>query len=198
LLSPTRRSLIEVTKTESGEITELIQQLAADEPTALERAYQFYGARCNAIAYRILQDDDSARDAVQEAFLSLWRHRHGLVIRTGGLAPWLTVVTRNAALGILRSATSRAQRESRAHELSPSQTAGDPAELVTARNVAGMLQSALRKLPAEQQSVVELAYFKYLTMSQIAERTATPLGTVKRRAQLALRQLGKLLNESTS
>ena len=118
MLLPTRRSLIEVTETESGEISELIQQLAADEPTALERAYQLYGARCNAIAYRILQDDDSARDALQEAFLSLWRHRHGLVIRTGGLAPWLTVVTRNAALGILRSATSRAQRESRAQELS--------------------------------------------------------------------------------
>lgn len=189
---------IEVKETEPEEIAELIKELAADEPSALERAYQLYGARCNAIAYRILLDDDSARDAVQEAFLSLWRHRHGLVVRTGGLVPWLTVVTRNAALGILRSATSRAQRESRAQKLSPDQTAADPAEVVTARNVSGILHDALGKLPAEQQSVVELAYFKYLTMAQIAERTATPVGTVKRRAQLALRHLGKLINESAS
>lgn len=187
-----------MTETALDEAADLVRRLAADEPAALERAYELYGARCNAVAYRILHDDESARDAVQEAFLSLWRHRHGLVVRTGGVLPWLTIVTRNAAIGILRSETSRLQRESRAEALPPERPGKDPADVVSARGDAERLRSALLALPEEQQSVVELAYFRYLTMSEIAERTATPLGTVKRRAQLALRQLGKLMNESTA
>lgn len=176
------------------EAADLVRRLGADEPAALERAHALYAARCNAIAYRILRDDAAAQDAVQEAFLSLWRHRHGLVVRTGGLLPWLSVVTRNAAIGILRSDSWRARREEKFNNASAG-TEPDPLERAAASSDAARLHSALRTLPPEQKNVVELAYFRYLTMAQIAERTATPVGTVKRRAQLALRHLSRLLAE---
>lgn len=181
----------------SAEGSDLVRRLSADEPAALEQAYELFGGRCNAVASRVLRNDEAARDAVQEAFLSLWRHRHGLVVRTGGLWPWLSVVTRNAAIGILRSEAWRARREERFEEDRPT-VATDPLELATAHGEATRLRSALRSLPPEQQSVLELAYFRFLTMAQIAERTATPVGTVKRRAQLALRQLSRLLNEGAT
>jgi DNA-directed RNA polymerase specialized sigma24 family protein len=55
---------------------------------------------------------------------------------------------------------------------------------------------ALQALPPEQRSVVELAYFEGLSQSEIAERTGTPLGTVKTRARLALTKLAQLLEGS--
>jgi RNA polymerase sigma-70 factor (ECF subfamily) len=54
-----------------------------------------------------------------------------------------------------------------------------------ARDVA----AALGSLPAEQREVIELAYFGGLSQTEIADRTSTPLGTVKTRARLALEKL---------
>jgi RNA polymerase sigma factor (sigma-70 family) len=185
-----------VTESSGDETRDLIERLVADDPAALELVYALYGARCNAVAYRVLQNEDSARDAVQEALLSLWRHRHGLVVRTAGLLPWLTVVSRNAAIGILRSEGSRIQREARVLTPVRDHASADPVNVVSARNDANEVRFALQQLPLEQQQVVELAYFKYLTMAQIAEQTATPVGTVKRRVQLALRRLARIMTEA--
>jgi RNA polymerase sigma factor (sigma-70 family) len=179
--------------------SELVRRLVDGDPSALEDAFREHAARCNAIAFRVLGDDQYARDAVQEAFLSLWRHRHGLVVRSAGIGPWLTVVTRNAALTILRSARARSRREERAvPEETMTIITSDPAEIVSANVDAHDVRGAIASLPAEQQAVIKLAYFRFLTMAQIAERTETPLGTVKRRAQLALRTLGRILSEQRS
>src|ERR1700736_6193981 len=99
-----------------ADATDLVTRLVSGDPTALEDAYREHAPRCNAIAYRILRNDDQSRDVVQETFLSLWRHREGLVVRTAGISPWLTVVTRTAALAILRSAGTRSRREERAYK----------------------------------------------------------------------------------
>src|ERR1700730_10614539 len=167
-----------------ADASELVTRLVQDDPTALEDVYTQHAARCNAIAFGILGDDDQSRDVVQEAFLTLWRHRHGLVIRTAGIGPWLTVVTRNAALAVVRSAGARSRREERAEKGKVVAAAPDPADLVSASADASDVRSAIASLSSEQRTVVELAYFRFKTMSEIAETTDTPLGTVKRRAQL--------------
>ncbi len=177
--------------------TELVRRLVAGDPAALEDAYKQYAPRCNAVAYRILQDDTIAQDAVQEAFFSLWQHRQGLVVRSAGILPWLVVVTRNAALAMVRSGQARTSREERSHS-NEQRIAPDPGSVAEAHADADRLRRALSQLPDELRSIIEMAYFRYHTMAQIAQATETPLGTVKRRAQSALRQLGQLLKETTS
>ena len=131
---------------------------------------------------------------MQEAFFSLWRHREGLVVRAAGIAPWLVVVTRNAAIAMSRSEGARAQRETRAQP-SAGSIASDPADTVASQVDAHDVRAALEALPAEQRSVIIFAYYDAMTMSQIAERMQTPLGTVKRRAQMALQRLARSLGE---
>jgi RNA polymerase sigma-70 factor (ECF subfamily) len=173
--------------------SDLIRRLIAGDPSALEEAYRRYAARCNAIAYRVLQNDGAAQDAVQEAFFSLWRHREGLVVRTAGIRAWLFVVARNAALTMLRSCRARAEREDRAPQPEDAQ---NPAELVDRRADADRVRKAVAGLPDDERSIVEMAYFRFMTMAQIAQATQTPLSTTKRRAQTALRRLGKTLEGS--
>ncbi|MBV8367002.1 MAG: RNA polymerase sigma factor [Candidatus Eremiobacteraeota bacterium] len=173
---------------------DLVQRLSADDATALEEAYRHYAPRCKGVAYRLLRDDVRSEDAVQEAFFALWRHRHGLVVRTGGISPWLYTVTRNAALGIMRAEARRAAREERAQE--PDGVGRDPADEVAARAAAGAVRTALEGLPDEQRTVISQAYFGALTLAQIAQRTGAPLGTVKRRAQLGLAKLARALRPS--
>jgi RNA polymerase sigma-70 factor, ECF subfamily len=174
---------------------DLVQRLGAGEPAALEEAYRSYGPRCKAVAHRVLRDDARAEDAVQEAFLALWRHREGLVVRTGGIGPWLYTVTRNAALAVLRAESRRVAREERARVEEP---AADPFDEVAARGAADSVRQALAGLPLEQRTVLSCAYFGAMTLPQIAERTGAPLGTVKRRAQLGLSRLARALRPQLS
>lgn len=169
---------------------DLASRLASDDRAALEEAYRIYAARCEAIARRTLADHSLAQDAVQEAFLSLWHHRAGLVVRAAGLGPWLVVVTRNAALNILRSGRRRTAREA-AH--APVAVAPDPTDIAVANADAADVRDAIERLPDEQRSVISLAYFGGATLAEVAARTGAPLGTVKRRAQLALARLAKAL-----
>jgi RNA polymerase sigma-70 factor (ECF subfamily) len=171
----------------------LVQRLATGDPSALEEAYHLHAALCRAVAVRILHDDAVAEDAVQEAFATLWRRRDGLVVRTAGVAPWLVVVTRNAALTMLRADTRRRLREEREFVASPPVNAGDPLEAVAAGDAAVGLRTALDDLSAEQRDVIRMAYYERLTLAQVAERTGAPLGTVKRRAQLALQRLARII-----
>ena len=174
---------------------ELVRRLTNGDPTALEDAYGAYAPRCKAVAYRVLRDETQAEDAVQEAFLALWRHRDGLVVRTSGIGPWLFTVTRNAALASLRAQSRRSAREERAAEM---ERIDDPSEMVATRETAQSVRAALAGLPDEQRAVISYAYFGSMTLSQISQRTGAPLGTVKRRAQLGLSKLARTLRPQLS
>jgi RNA polymerase sigma-70 factor (ECF subfamily) len=109
----------------------------------------------------------------------------------------LTVVTRNAALAMARAAQRRAAREATVER----QDHADSTEDVVSRLERGVeaqrLRRAVMELSPEQRDVISQAYFGRRTLAEIAQRTGTPLGTVKRRAQLALAKLAKAL-ESVS
>ena len=171
---------------------DVVRRLAGDDPKALEEAYRQHAARCRAVAYRTLGDDALAQDAVQEAFAALWRHRGGLVVRSAGIGPWLVVVARNAALNISRSERRRVARETANASFDD---AVDPTDLAVASIEAAGLRDAVASLPEEQRTVIAMAYFKDQTLSQIAAHTGAPLGTVKRRAQLALGRLARTLGD---
>ncbi len=174
--------------------SDLVQRLASGDPAALAEAYERFAARCRDVAHRVLHDDALAEDAVQEAFATLWRRRDGLVVRAAGIAPWLIVVTRNAALTALRADTRRRLREERdASDASAAAHTDDPFETIAGDDAAAQVRAALNDLPSEQRDVIRLAYFERLTLAQVAERTGAPLGTVKRRAQLALARLARIM-----
>lgn len=60
------------------------------------------------------------------------------------------------------------------------------------------LRECLGELSGDQRHALELAYFEGLTQSEIAERTGTPLGTVKTRTRQALRKMSELLADGVA
>ncbi len=146
------------------------------------------------VAQGMLSDRDEAEEVVQEAFTIAWRRVDLFDRESGRLIPWLLRITRNRAIDRLRG---RRRRALKARRLESFQVFGDgstapqePDE--TARpgwHVHESVHAALRALPEEQQTVVQLAYFEGLTHSEIAGRLGIPLGTVKTRLRLAFDKL---------
>lgn len=65
----------------------------------------------------------------------------------------------------------------------------DPARGAEVAERRALVRQALLALPAEQREVLELAYFRGLSQTEIAEHTGQPLGTIKTRVRLAMEKL---------
>lgn len=173
-------------------------RLAEGELDALEDLYDRYKTMAYSIAYRITNDATLAEDVVQDAFLGVWRNAARYVEGRGSVKTWLLSIVHHRAIDAIRR--RRPTSELPDVELPP--PAGLMAPDVWAEVSAGLdaetVQSALAGLSAVQREAIELAYFGGLTQQEIADRTATPLGTVKSRMRLGLLAMRRSLEAGST
>jgi len=170
---------------------EAVVALAArSDETALAELYDRFGRVAYGLAFRVLRDGALAEDAVQEAFLDVWRGANRFVPERAKAASWIMTFVHRRAVDVVR----REQRR-RAEPLEAAATpTGDAADdAVWLRLERERVQAALRQLPDTQREAIELAYYGGFTQSELAERLGEPLGTVKSRMFNGLARLRELL-----
>ncbi len=150
---------------------------------AFEALYDAYHRLVYGIAARILHDAMAAEDVTQAVFLKLWSAPEAF--QGGNFGAWLSRVSRNRALDVLRSRALRGEDEI-SHDV-PLDTVLD--DVVLSRLDGARVREALAALPDEQREPIELGFFGGITHEEIARRTATPLGTIKTRIRAGLRKL---------
>jgi len=171
----------------------LVALAARSEQSALAELYDRFGRPAYGLALRILRDEGLAEDAVQEAFLALWRTAARFVPERGKASTWiLTLVHRRAVDIVRREERRRADALEQAPEPEARAAVDEEAWLRLQRE---RVQEALRKLPDQQREAIELAYYGGFTQSELAERLGQPLGTIKSRMFGGLARLRELLGE---
>jgi RNA polymerase sigma factor (sigma-70 family) len=173
---------------------EAVVALAArGEQTALAELYDRHGRVAYGLAVRVLRDPALAEDAVQEAFLAVWRQAGRFSPERGSVAAWImTLVHRRAVDVVRREERRRADPLPDADEAAGGAGADEDAMLRLERE---RVVSALRQLPDQQREALELAYYGGFTQSELAERLGLPLGTIKSRMFAGLARLRDLLQE---
>ena len=172
----------------------LLALIARDDEPALAELYNRHGRVAYGLAFRVLRDDALAQDAVQEAFLGVWRAADRFSAERAKPRTWLlTLVHRRAVDLVRREERRRAEPLEPEHEEAMGPQA-DQAEEITRRE---SVRSALRGLPPEQREAIELAYFGGYTQSELAERLGEPLGTIKSRMFTGLSRLRDALDEAS-
>jgi RNA polymerase sigma-70 factor (ECF subfamily) len=138
--------------------------------------------------HRVLGDLHEAEDAAQEAFVMAYRSL-GQWRQEGALGAWLARIA-------VRIALRRAQRRPVVTWLDPANpgsadVAGalDPASVAVRMERAAEVREALADLDEPYREVVALRFFGDLSLSEIAEQTGRPLGTVKTHLHRGLSRL---------
>ncbi len=171
---------------------EVAAALARGDQSALAEVYDRYGGLAYSVAVRMLGDRGRAEDAVQDAFLGLWRGASRFDANKGSLRSWLVAAVRNRAIDMLRG---RSLHERRELTLRPDVEAvgSSPEEAAAGEQERAAVRAALGELPHEQREAVLLAYFGGFTQPEIAEIAGVPLSTVKGRMRLAMEKLASYL-----
>ena len=170
----------------------LVLLAARSEQLALAELYDRYGRPAYGLALRILRDEALAEDAVQEAFLAIWRTAPRYVPERGKASTWILTLVHRRAVDLVRR---EQRRRADSLEAAPEPGGHDAGEEAWLRLQRERVQAALKQLPDQQREALELAYYGGFTQSELAERLGQPLGTIKSRMFAGLAQLRQLLGE---
>lgn len=159
-----------------------------DGTADLHDVYAEHGRLVYSLCRRSL-DRDAANDVTQEVFLSAWRGRDQFDPDKGPLGAWLVGITKRRIIDHLRHERRHADR--RADELELTAAGHDDGTQRGVDELADrmLLADSLRQLGEPAREFIELAYVHDLTHQQIADRTGTPLGTVKSHIRRGLRRV---------
>jgi RNA polymerase sigma-70 factor (ECF subfamily) len=178
---------------------ELWAETRRDPESGLAAIYDRYSGLVYGVSLKILRDPHEAEDLTQEVFIHLVR-RPGYDPERGSLSAYLSTLTRSRAIDRLRGRTrqSRMLEQVATGEPPPEVDRNSPHERMSAVERSNRVSSALAKLPEKQRQVLELAYYRGLSQSEIATEIDAPLGTVKSSTRNGLLQLRALLEPSLS
>jgi len=166
--------------------------IARADDQALAELYRRFGRLAYGLAFRILRDDALAQDAVQDAFLGVWRAAGRFTAERSKPSTWLLTLVHRRAVDLVRREERRRTEPLQPESEFAGAEAADEAELATRRQT---IREALRQLPSEQREAIELAYYGGYTQSELAERLGQPLGTIKSRMFTGLARLRDTLGE---
>ena len=172
---------------------QLVAGLAAGRLDALDALYDRYRTMAYSIALRITADAALAEDVVQDAFIGAWRNAARYAESRGSVRTWLLSIVHHRAIDAVRRRRPTTELPETDETAPQPLTMPDVWQEIAGRLDQATVQAALTTISAVQREAIELAYFGGLTQQEIAERTATPLGTVKSRIRLGLLGLRRAL-----
>jgi RNA polymerase sigma-70 factor (ECF subfamily) len=174
---------------------QLIRLIAQKDSNALEMLYDRYERVIYSFAYQIVKDSMAAEEVMQELFLRVWKNAEQIDFGRGKLLTWMFAVTRNLAIDHLRKRSSRLpQQWADSESLEWIQDHTTITEDIVELQMAGeQIRDALQGLSKDQQQVMDMIYYQGYTQQEVAVLASIPLGTVKGRVRLAMKQLHKSL-----
>ncbi len=132
-----------------------------------------------ALAFKILLDEEDARDAVQESFLSVWKHRREFNFRCK-FTTWLYSIVMNRAKDRLKSNMRRRQVVTRDWGDTDEAISGEPLDCALAnKDLAERIRALAGDLPPTQRMVFVLRDLQDLSVAEVAEILHISEGSVK-------------------
>jgi RNA polymerase sigma-70 factor, ECF subfamily len=162
----------------------LLRRCMSNDPDAYNKLFAQYNRRIFNTAYRILGEESSAEDALQETLLNIYR---GISSFRGDskVSTWISKIAINVCLGMLRKGKNRQYSElddeSVAELQAESTPCVDPLAYASREELKSFVREAFSRMPEKQSIVVQLHDMEGNTIQEIAKIIGCPAGTIKSR-----------------
>jgi RNA polymerase sigma-70 factor (ECF subfamily) len=179
----------------------LLDRCRMNDPEAYDEFFSRYTRRILSTAYRILGEESSAEDALQETLINVYR---GLSSFRGDskVSTWVSRITVNVCLGILRKAKHRHfvdLEDESARELPALPTPRtDPLEHTASEELRELVAATFDRMSQKQGEVVRLHDMQGHTIQEIARMIRCPSGTVKSRLFYGRQEFKSIFNRLKS
>ena len=165
--------------------SQIVEMLHQNDKRVIAIIYDQYAPSLYGVVFRIVQSEEVAQDVMQDAFVKVWKKGTTYNSSKGTLFTWLLNITRNTAIDKLRSAGFRNSGKNQSIDNlvynKVSSRGTNPDEIG--------VKDLLNDLNEKYREVVDMIYFRGFTQKEVSEELNIPLGTVKTRLRIALREL---------
>lgn len=179
---------------ERAALARALVRVAKRDRDALQEVYRRTSRKLFGICQRIFKDQSAAEDAMQEIYLTIWHRAGSFDPAKGNPLGWLATLARNRAIDILRASGrhSSAPIEQAAHVADASP---DAEQALIALGEDARINGCIEHLAKGDAALIRTAFFEGSTYAELAERSASPLGTIKSRIRRALLRLRECLRD---
>ncbi|HKK11853.1 MAG TPA: sigma-70 family RNA polymerase sigma factor [Flavobacteriaceae bacterium] len=165
----------------------IVQLLQKGDKNALNLLYQNYSDSLYGVILKVTNNEELAQDALQETFVKVWKNSKKYDSKKAKLFTWLYRIAKNTAIDKLRSFNNRFEKEvqidkSNVYILPTSNLNQDVLDL----------REHVSRLEDKYQIVLKALFFEGMTQQEASEELDIPLGTIKSRLKIGLRELKKV------
>ena len=171
----------------------MVLRLKNGDQQAMAALLNKYGDALYGVIYQIVKSEDIAKDLMQDASIKIWKNIGNYDENKGRLFTWLLRVCRNTALDKARTAKFKYIAQSKQIEETVYNSSTHSVEM----NIPDSgLHQTIQRLDEKYQQVINLIYLQGFTQQETAAELDIPIGTVKSRVKIAIRELRNLLGDN--
>jgi RNA polymerase sigma factor (sigma-70 family) len=165
--------------------SQIVEMLHQSDKQVIAVIYDQYAPALYGVVVRIVQSEEIAQDVMQDAFVKIWKKGTTYDSTKGTLFTWLLNITRNTAIDKIRSAGFRKSEKNQNidnHLHNKISNRGTNPDEIGVKEL-------LNNLDDKYRDIIDMIYFRGFTQKEVSEELGIPLGTVKTRLRIGLREL---------
>ena len=171
--------------------TQVVTLLKQGDKKAVSIAYQNYADALFGIIVRIVKSKEIAEEVLQDTFVKIWGNASKFDESKGRLFTWFANIARNSAIDMVRSAKYRNLQKTDSLD-NPVYTNVDPNTNMEIKDAG--LEKVINSMDEKYRLIIDKLYFEGYSHSELSKELGIPLGTVKSRLRLAIKELRQKLD----
>lgn len=169
----------------------IVELLHERNEKAISLLYEHYGDTLYGVAFKVVRDSELAQDVLQESFVKIWKKSDSYDSSKAKLFTWLFRITRNTAIDKLRSVNTKSAKEIQI-DVSDVYNLG----VDSIRPEFMDVKENMEKIERKYHVVLDALFFQGMTQQEASDELNIPLGTIKSRLKIGLRELKKIYGNS--
>jgi len=167
----------------------IVAYLQNGDKKAISLLYENYSGALLGVIKKVISDDDIAQDVLQESFIKVWKKGKTYNPEKAKLFTWLYRIAYNTSIDKVRSLNNKIKKEvqiedSNVYKLTSRSLNQDTLDI----------KKHLSSLDLKYQAVLNALFFEGMTQQEASDELEIPLGTIKSRLKIGLRELKKIYN----